>query len=601
MSDNRLTYTIRINIDPETAGKNVDAVKASLESLGVTVEKISPGGRGPRPADPIANSATQARLAVTGLSQSLSDSGQFMYGFRAGMISIGNNLDMVARSLVALKAESAAAGTTMRASLLSVLTGPSGVLLGISAFITALTVLPGLIKDSAKAAEEAAEGGLKQFAELLHSFSPEARQTVSERIARAIRGTEGEIAGLTKFERSIDPLTGGEIITSHVLPADKEKVALLEKRLGLLRQYEETAKKVGEEAAALLSYERQTAILTGDKLSTVQTLQAEIKRLQDLQKKGDVFTEDADGKQVRVADLIAEKQEQIKRIQETTAETRKRRAEEDAARAKEGLLIVREMAKEGGKITYVSDEQKERLERMFELAQFLSAWMKQSPETRRELVRESNQAWLKGQAQQKGVDKPTEGLVRGITPQMEIEIDATKARLATIGGTLSTSISSGIQRGFAEGENFLDGFVNAVLESILSIAAQQAAIAGAAGLISLFSGIEFGAIAGSLGSVFAMADGGVIREPVAGIGMRSGQRYVLGERGDELVVPLNRSVAIAASGGSSNDAIIRELRELRSELRHKDMEMNIGDVVGEAKLVRRNFSYAERAIAKRRK
>jgi len=35
-----------------------------------------------------------------------------------------------------------------------------------------------------------------------------------------------------------------------------------------------------------------------------------------------------------------------------------------------------------------------------------------------------------------------------------------------------------------------------------------------------------------------MAGGGVLREPVLGVGMRSGKRYSLGEAGPEAVVPL---------------------------------------------------------------
>jgi hypothetical protein len=42
-----------------------------------------------------------------------------------------------------------------------------------------------------------------------------------------------------------------------------------------------------------------------------------------------------------------------------------------------------------------------------------------------------------------------------------------------------------------------------------------------------------------LGGIFGMANGGVIREPIRGVG-RSGQKYMFGERGSEAVIPMNR-------------------------------------------------------------
>lgn len=598
MADQRLTYTVQINLDPETAGKNIDGVKASLEGLGISVENIKRTGA--QAGVPLDRSASQARLAVTGLSQSLSDSTQFAYGFRSGMISVGNNLDMVARSLVALKSESAAAGVSMKTQLLSALSGPSGIILALSAAITALTILPALLNDAGKAASDAAEGGLKEFADRLNSFSPETRKLIGERIERAIKATKAEIEKFTETAETTDPTTGGKIITSFVDPKNEPRVKVLELRLDLLKKYEEKAKEVTEEAEALLAYERQTAIFSDDKLKSVQWLQQEIKELEELKKKGDIFTSDANGKEVRVADLLAEKEEKLRRLQETSAETQKRLAKEKVDKTKELETIVDSITKKAAGITYVSEEQEKRMQRMFELAERIRMFMAQPADVRRGLVEESVLSALKGTGQIPGGPKSVPEPVRGLTPEMDSQMSALSARLTQMGGILSSSLTSGFQRGFESGEDSLDSFTDAVLQSIVQIATQQAGIAAAAGVLSLFSGIEFGALYGAFGGIFSFDKGGWIREPVMGLGMRSGGLYTIAERAPEYIVPYTASIG-AGAAGANMDPVVNEVRRMRQDLSRLKTNVYVGNVVGEQELVRRQIRQAERYIQRRRK
>lgn len=57
---------------------------------------------------------------------------------------------------------------------------------------------------------------------------------------------------------------------------------------------------------------------------------------------------------------------------------------------------------------------------------------------------------------------------------------------------------------------------------------------GGGGLGSLFSGLFGG------GSSTAMAEGGTIKEPIFGVGLKSGASYTLGEKEDELVTPMSK-------------------------------------------------------------
>jgi hypothetical protein len=75
------------------------------------------------------------------------------------------------------------------------------------------------------------------------------------------------------------------------------------------------------------------------------------------------------------------------------------------------------------------------------------------------------------------------------------------------------------------------GFANAALQAIEQILAKWA-------ILNIFSFI--GGLPGvNLFSMLGLAEGGVINEPIAGVGA-SGTRYLLGEKESELVIPLSK-------------------------------------------------------------
>ena len=76
-----------------------------------------------------------------------------------------------------------------------------------------------------------------------------------------------------------------------------------------------------------------------------------------------------------------------------------------------------------------------------------------------------------------------------------------------------------------------------------------------------------------------MAGGGIINEPVSGIGQRSGKSYLLGEAGREMVVPMSRSggiggttvnISIGNMSGNAND-----LNKLRSTILEVMQTVNV--------------------------
>jgi len=76
---------------------------------------------------------------------------------------------------------------------------------------------------------------------------------------------------------------------------------------------------------------------------------------------------------------------------------------------------------------------------------------------------------------------------------------------------------------------------------------------GAAGFTAAAVGIKIaGRAAGAAirGDVKKMAEGGVIDEPVMGIGQRTGQRYLMGEAGPEVVSPMTQAGNDGAMAGN---------------------------------------------------
>lgn len=73
----------------------------------------------------------------------------------------------------------------------------------------------------------------------------------------------------------------------------------------------------------------------------------------------------------------------------------------------------------------------------------------------------------------------------------------------------------------------------------------------------------FDAITGAIGNMFSgatgYAKGGIISEPIAGVGLSSGKRYTFGEEGAEVVAPLNRSKTSASSGSSNVNITINAI------------------------------------------
>lgn len=87
--------------------------------------------------------------------------------------------------------------------------------------------------------------------------------------------------------------------------------------------------------------------------------------------------------------------------------------------------------------------------------------------------------------------------------------------------------------------NIFNGTDNAVA-AVNYIKATYGSVFNVPGIVALSQGKNY----------IGYANGGIINEPISGIGLRTGTNYSFGERGAEMITPMNFS---SSSGGSSND------------------------------------------------
>lgn len=92
-------------------------------------------------------------------------------------------------------------------------------------------------------------------------------------------------------------------------------------------------------------------------------------------------------------------------------------------------------------------------------------------------------------------------------------------------------------------------------------------------------GSIWGAITGGIQKAFGYAQGGIIPEPVVGVGLKSGAGYTFGERGPELVAPMGGGNAQGGTQGDVNQYNVT-IQALDSQSAAEYMRRNPGAILG---------------------
>ncbi len=357
---------IKIVIDGKDANatlvltkENVDAIHDALG--GVPKDVPTEGIRG------LTRSTDAARMGVASLSQTLQSSTAFQYGFGMGLTAVGNNVENLVTDFTRLKIESVATGQSMSGTLLNVLTGPTGIMLGISAVVMALQFLPSLLDKTGEAAKKAADDGLQKFSDRLKNMTaPEKVQTVAE--------LQKQIDLIDKaIKKNLITTTGGDaehqIVSTTVL--DPVLNEYLEKRLKINKDLLDTAKEeiTYDKAIAAVAHEGNLAI--DDKRSKLTVLNDELTKFRKMQDEGLLVDEQG----VKLADRMEEAQREINLLKESSSDYAKKVAEafridteqkiKDAERKKEQQILELDNEEKKQLALATTDEQKQKIETDF--------------------------------------------------------------------------------------------------------------------------------------------------------------------------------------------------------------------------------------------
>ncbi len=136
------------------------------------------------------------------------------------------------------------------------------------------------------------------------------------------------------------------------------------------------------------------------------------------------------------------------------------------------------------------------------------------------------------------------GDLKEIDGEAKAFADSMKNMMGQIAGTITSQIGGAFRKVFGEGENLAADLFTTIVTTFLNF-----------GLTSSFRGMGL------------MAGGGVITEPYIAKGLHSGSLLMLGEKGPEVVTPMNRVTSTSHSRGNADvGALVATVSNLASTI-----------------------------------
>ncbi len=149
---------------PKSTADELNRIAAAARNVPRSVGPIvAPGAVDPGAAVAlrgVKDGSAAAQQAVFGFAATLDDAQQFQYGFTQGMRAIGNNFQPLIQGFASMQAQASASGVGLASTLGAALTGPAGILVGLTvvaaaaplladAFDDAFTSIPEMVEEAA--------------------------------------------------------------------------------------------------------------------------------------------------------------------------------------------------------------------------------------------------------------------------------------------------------------------------------------------------------------------------------------------------------------------------------------------------------------------
>ena len=496
------------------------------------------------------NAMTQA---VGQLGWALGDANMFFVNFRAGMMSVGNNIPMIAQGFLRAGEAAKESGMSISKYFMQSMTGAGGVMLGVNAAMFVMQSLPAIFDSINKSAKEAAQEGLELFNKQLEKAS---QSTAVEMYNKAY----GELYAIKALlDMRMAPQSFGQKLFGSMfgvngdleagVTAAEKKVKAAENKL---KEFDERAKtRIGAITLDIENIDNKINAVSKDDPAADQKIRALANEKIAKQKELNKLT--GDNTKDKQKALFVSEAELAKQIEQVKQELKKEHSLREQLELRKKLNSLNEQA---WKLGTGSD------------LGAVSGMLRGS-----ELPKITDMT--KGPLSKVAVPgKPVfEGLTRELSMQL-IGMEALEKGWQSLGSSITQSMA-GPLRSLQQSNNLLEN----MLGNLLNVGLQMAATGIMGGLFNLATGGAGGFLGGLMGALglTKMAKGGTITEPILGLGLNSGGGYLMGENGHELVIPkaqayaggtLNIRVGGTLTGdGTSLRAVIKRLDKIESRYR----------------------------------
>lgn len=497
-------------------------------------------------------SLTSMNMAIGQLGYGLGDAGVMAMSFRAGIMGISNNIPIMIQYFQEASKEAKSLGTTFTQQLITSLKGGGGLILGINALMLGMQLLPGLFENTTEKAKEQKDE-IKSLAKGYENLAVVQMEYERRKIEAQIKVLEAENKSLevNRYTRRLkndefDLDTGSKIGSKDQAATDRniEKIKELKNQLIALG-----------DVSAITSSKLLTIMSGRWDVSSLNKISEAIKILRkEYEAAGSESERKRLGGMIQELELLSKKKDILDKDKKVILTKEKVKEEED--KQSDGFNSERKKHIEESNNKALNEElEKElRLKRTIEI----------EDERRAQHIQDSMDPLLNGIRQTEEYEKRQAELGRTLYTVFE-----------TAGDMISGVLIGMIIQGRKANEVFKD-----LTRNIGMMIIQM----GIRGLVSGLFGMLIPGGGGFLGGFkksLGFAEGGVITEPVVGMGLKSKRSYTIGERGAELITPLNKlnslrtvpqTVDIRVSGeltgnGSSLHALIKRMNKLENQYR----------------------------------
>lgn len=496
---NQNEIKIKLSIDGKESIATLNMADSEVKKLLQSTAKFNSSSKGF--GGSITGGSYGAKMAISQLGFAMGDVSMITTNTRMAIMGFSNNFPFIIQGFQQMSQTAKEAGHSIKQELAASLTGGGGLILGANAAMFIFQTLPVLIESLNKNAKEAAEEGLK-------SFERELKNINSYNIEQKISDVNAELKALNITTEQQKEIMGPYFALWVEMFGSNTKYAIdaASKKMDKLKDKQ---KEISEQDKTRIGHMKNIIANLDAQINAVENEVGSEKKIWDLldkkanaQKELNLLLETSEERNKRINDLLQKQRENWEKIEKAGKEIT------DNILAKQ--LNQMKFAFDNFDLPMLEDMQMTAEGAMLEQ---MNKFLKQ-PETYDQMIERyiNSSQRLIDESQGKSAKRLNKDLMNAAV-------------------NFTNQLATGMAKA---GKSFLNYMAIALQAAIKIIdivgSINKGEKSTASGVLDVISSV--------LPFLF-MAQGGIINEPVMGIG-KSGRGYLLGERGSEAVIPLNQ-------------------------------------------------------------